>query len=111
MNRSYAVHHAPTSFGASVPRHRQVIGFLAAFPARHDHDRHGGFTRPKMLHRLEAIPLGHEKVGDQHVGGAGRAFVFQPFDQRIFTGLDAVQFDAGGLGEIAVQRFVGLVMP
>ena len=46
----------------------------------------------------------------QHIGGGGGAFIAETLDQRILAGLDAVQLDAGGFGEVVVQRLVGLVM-
>ena len=34
----------------------------------------------------------------------------QPLDQRIGLGIDAVDLDAGQLGEVAVERLVGVVV-
>ena len=55
---------------AGIPRHCEVIGLLPALPAGDDHDMHAGFPGAEILHRLEPVPLGHEEVRDQHVGGS-----------------------------------------
>jgi hypothetical protein len=66
-------------------------------------------------YRLEqAVDLGPPQARgiDQqyHVGRAGRAFALQAGQYAGVVGIDAVDADAGGLGEVLVQRFVGLVM-
>ena len=48
--------------------------------------------------------------GEEDVGRAVGAFVLQPLEQFVFLALDAVDLDPGLLGEVAVQRFVGLVV-
>ena len=53
-----------------MQRDREVIGFLAMFPAGDGHYRHARFQCAEILQRLEPISLGHEKVRDQHVGGS-----------------------------------------
>ena len=69
----------------------------------------------RRLHRLEqAELLGAPQAagvdGDQHVGRAALAFVADALDQRVFAALDAVDLDAGGFGEVGVERLVGLVV-
>jgi hypothetical protein len=46
----------------------------------------------------------------QDIGGAARALLLHSLDQRILARLDAVDLDAGGLGEVGVERLVGLVV-
>jgi hypothetical protein len=48
--------------------------------------------------------------GQENVGRAVGAFVLDAFQQLVFLALDAVDLDAGLLGEVVVERFVGLVM-
>jgi hypothetical protein len=43
--------------------------------------------------------------------GLAAAFGLQARQDAGVVGFDAVDADAGGLGEVAVQRFVGLVVP
>ena len=67
------------------------------------------------LHRLEETELvgAPEPAGvdrDQHVGRAARAFVADALDQRVLAGFDAVDLDPGQLGEVRVERLVGLVV-
>ena len=44
------------------------------------------------------------------VGRAGRAFALQARHDACVVGIDTVDADAGGLGEVGVKRFVGLVV-
>ena len=46
----------------------------------------------------------------QDVGGAHRAFALDPLEQLLVAGLDPVDLDAGRLGEVVVERLVGLVV-
>ena len=48
--------------------------------------------------------------GEEDVGRTVAAFVANALEQFIFLALDAVDLDAGLLGEVRVERFVGLVM-
>ena len=45
-----------------------------------------------------------------HVGGGGGAFGFEASENTGIVCVHAVDFDARGLGEVAVERFVGRVM-
>ncbi|MNT30448.1 hypothetical protein D3C72_1662430 [compost metagenome] len=49
--------------------------------------------------------------GDEHVGRAVGAFIADALQQRVFLAFDAVDLDAGLLGEVGVQRLVRLVVP
>ena len=48
--------------------------------------------------------------GNQNVGRTAGAFVLQALEEFLFLAFDAVDADAGFLGEAGVQRFVGLVV-
>ena len=48
--------------------------------------------------------------GEEDIGRAVGAFVLQAFEQLVFLALDAIDLDPGLLGEVAVQRFVGLIV-
>ena len=71
--------------------------------------QHGRVDR---LEQTVGFGLGQPRRIDQqhHVGRAGRAFGLQPRDDAGVVGIDAVDLDAGGLGEVGVQRLVGLVV-
>jgi len=67
------------------------------------------------LHRLEqavllAAPQARRIDQEDHVGGARGALGLQPGEDACVVGLDPVDSDAGGLGEVGVERFVGLVV-
>ena len=67
-------------------------------------------------HRLQqshlARPLDAAGVGrDEDVARALVALGLEPLDQRIGLGVDAVDLDAAQVGEVAVQRLVGVVVP
>ena len=49
--------------------------------------------------------------GEQEVGRAVRAFRLDPLDQGIALAFDAVDLDPGFLGEVRIERFVGLIVP
>ena len=48
--------------------------------------------------------------GNEHIGGAGRAFAGHPRDQLIGVALDAVDLDAGRSGELIVKREIAVVV-
>jgi hypothetical protein len=69
----------------------------------------------RRCHRLQeahlAGPFDAAGVGgDQHVAGALVALGLEALDERIGLGIDAVDLDAGQIGEVAVQRLVGVVV-
>ena len=65
-----------------------------------------GWNRPELLR----LPQPRGVDDQQHVGRARRAFAPEPLEQLLVAGLDAVDLDAGRLGEVGVQRLVGLVV-
>jgi hypothetical protein len=62
--------------------------------------QHRGFHRLEETELLGA-PQAARIHRDQHVGGAALALVADALDERVFARLDAVDLDAGGLGEVA----------
>lgn len=48
--------------------------------------------------------------GQEHVGGAVGAFIPDPLQQFVFLAFDAVDLDAGLLGEVGVQGLIRLIV-
>ena len=48
--------------------------------------------------------------GDQQVGRAAGAFALEAFEQFVLLAVEPIDLDAGLLGEVGVQRLVGLVV-
>ena len=48
--------------------------------------------------------------GQENIGRAVAALVFDALQQFVFLALDAINLDAGLLGKVGVERFVCLVM-
>jgi len=65
-----------------------------------------GLEQALLLRRPQSGSVDDE----QDVGGTHRAFALDPLEQLLVAGFDPVDPDAGRLGEILVERFVGLVM-
>ena len=88
---------------------RERVPVRRAQRGRHTRFQRGGLDRLEQAELVGDLqPRGVHR--DQQVGGAGRAFVADALDQLVFLAVDAVDLDAGGLGEVAVERLVGLVV-
>jgi hypothetical protein len=52
----------------------------------------------------------HGVDGQEHVGGAVGTLGLHPRDQLVGIAFDPVDRDAGGLGEVGIEPFVGVVV-
>ena len=91
-------------------REAEPVAVRVAVVGRNARLQHARLERCEHA-RLLGPPQPADVDGDEHIGRAIGALAPDALQQRVFLALDAVDLDAGLLGEVGVKRFVGLVMP
>ena len=87
-----------------------VVGGLGAQLGRNGRIEHLGLDGLEQAVDF-ALPQACGIHQQDHVGGRGRAFCLQAGQNSGIIGVHPVDLDAGGFGEVGVQRFVGAVVP
>ena len=108
LDLQFVKHNDPGAGGKAEPGGAVGRGCRAQF------GRNGSFQRWRLDRHEQAVVVAFPQSGgihqQNHIGRRRRAFGFETRQNTGVISVHPVDLDAGGFGEIGIQRLVGLVM-